>query len=207
MPSFQARRRHRTGKGFLPPNPKQWENEHNGLDLREDLGLTLEAALPVDGAFDLVEDVLVLPHGAIPDSFEAIEHFRGPGAGAWSGLALAIPDGRVLVLFNDSHPQTRIRATLMEEFFHLRLGHRPTTIRVYSGDGAARSYDPSVETAAFGSGAAALVPYRALRVMVDAGIPPMKIARKYEVSEALVTFRLKVTRLYHTRRLLRPVRP
>lgn len=207
MPNFQARRRHRTGKGYLPPNPKQWENEHNGLDLREDLGISLDCALPHEDAFDLLDRVTVLPHGALTEAQESVDHFRGPGTGAWSGLALPRPDGTVLVLFNDSHPRTRIRATLMEEFFHLRLEHRPTTIRVYSSDGGARSYNPSAESAAFGSGAAALVPFRALKAMLQAGVAPLQIARTFEVSEALVVFRLKVTKLYRSGRRLHAARP
>lgn len=195
-----ARRRQRVGSGLLPPNPKQWENEHNGLDLRGDLGLSLNCALPCEAAFGLLDDVTVLPHGAVPNAQEAIQYLRGPGAGVWSGLALPVQSGGVLVLFNDSHARTRVHATLMEEFFHLRLGHRPTTIRLYAGDGAERSYNRSVESAAFGSGAAALVPYRALKGRVQEGTSTAKIARAFEVSEALVSFRLKVTRLFRAGR-------
>lgn len=65
---------------------------------------------------------------------------------------------------------------------------------------------PSVESA-FGSGAAALVSYRALKALVPANAPAAKIARTFEVSEALVSFRLKITGLYRVGRHLQPTYP
>lgn len=190
-----ARRRARGGKGLIPPNPKQWENEHNGLDLRDDLHLPYGARLDHLRAFDLLPNVTVVPHGHIPMAQEQIDHFRGPGSAAWSGVGIPLPDGGALVVFNDSHPPSRIRATLMEEFFHLRLGHPATAVRVYQ-DGQSRTHDPDVESEAYGSGAAALVPYLALRERLTRGEPPRSIAAHFEVSRDLVMFRIKVTRLY-----------
>jgi hypothetical protein len=84
----------------------------------------------------------------------------------------------------------------MEEFFHLKLGHPTTSIRIYGGDRTSRTHDPAVEGEAYGSGAAALVPYRPLRTMLEAGHSVGKIARLFEVSPDLVIFRAKVTKLY-----------
>jgi hypothetical protein len=44
---------------LLPPNRKQWDLEHNGLDLRERLGVPLDARLSRDLAFDLVPNPTV----------------------------------------------------------------------------------------------------------------------------------------------------
>jgi hypothetical protein len=190
------RRRSRTGKGLLPPNPKQWDNEHNGLDLRDDLGINDEA-LDHLAAFTLLEMTKIIPHGEIPAADEFLSHFRTTsGQRAWSGLAIQLQDGTELVVYNDSHPLTRIRATLMEEFFHLRLGHARTRVRVI-GDGLrGRSHDSLVESQAYGSGAAALVPYAGLKRMLRGGRSPAAIAGHFKVSRDLVVFRIKVTKLF-----------
>jgi Zn-dependent peptidase ImmA (M78 family) len=159
------------------------------------MGIGLEEALSHLGAFALLAGVSVAAHGEIPAAAVAIDYFRGRGKGRWSGLALPVGDGRVLVLYNDAHPITRIRATLMEEYFHIVLGHQPSEIRLLSGANGHRTHDKNTESEAYGSGAAALVPYRPLRAMHGDGVSPAKIAAHFEVSRDLVYYRLKVTRL------------
>lgn len=191
-----ARRKARGGRGLIPPNTVQWENEHNGLDLREDLGMSNDVRLDIDLAFSLYPRVLVRPHGSIPAAAKFIDHFRNTGQASWSGLSMPIEGGLELVLFNDAHPPGRVRATLMEEFFHLRLGHPRTHVRVFARDDRGRTFDSGVEAAAYGSGAAALVPYSALKAMIRDSVPLGSIARHFEVSPDLVRFRMKVTKLY-----------
>ena len=190
------RRKSRVGKGVLPPNSNQWENEHNGLDLRDDLGLSLDVRLSYEDAFALLEDVTVLPHGGMQIEQKYIDHFRNDGSANWSGMGIPLPGGGALVVYNDSHPPSRIRSTLMEEFFHLRLGHPATTVRVYEEEGSHRSYNAGAEGMAYGSGAASLVPYHPLYAMLALGKSAAQIARHFDVSRDLVVFRLKVTRLY-----------
>lgn len=191
-----ARRRARRGKGLLPPNPRQWDVEHHALDLRDDLAIGIDVPLSIDDAFDLLPDVIVLPHGELPVAHEHLHHFRDGGRRAWSGMGIPLPTGGTMVVFNDSHPPARVRSTLMEEFFHLRLGHPATVIRLYAGDNRHRTHDPALEGEAYGSGAAALVPYKALRANLAAGESVRRIAQLFEVSVELVIFRAKVTKLY-----------
>ena len=192
------RRRSRAGKGLLPPNPTQWAAEHNGLDLREELGLRSEEALAVDEAFSLMPRVRVSALSSVPLAQRHIDWLTGDGAKEWSGAAIPLPDEEVLVVYNDIHPETRSRATLMEEFFHLRLGHPPSTVRVHVEAGR-RIFDPKVEGEAYASGCASLVPFRSLRECVRRGDGASAIARQFNVSTALVDYRLKVTRLWRLR--------
>ncbi|SRR6266568_2645447 len=191
-----ARRRARAGRGLLPPNPAQWGNEHNGLDLREDLGLALDVALQHEAAFAQLEHVEVLPLGQVPVAWKYVCHFREEARSRWSGVGISLPGGHELVVYNDSHALNRIRATLMEEFFHIKLGHPRSVIRVLGDGDRWRTYDPEVEQEAYGSGAAALVPYYALREMVAARMKAHAIARHFVVSPGLVEYRMKVTKLY-----------
>lgn len=191
-----AARRTRGGKGLLPPNPLQWNNEHNGIDLREALGLTPKVPLVPEAAFSLLPGVTVMPHGDLPVAQLWIDHFRSSGLRSWSGMGIPLPSGEAFVIFNDAHPPNRVRATLMEEFFHLWLGHPATSVRLYSTKGAYRNYDGAIEGEAYGSGAAALVPYVTLKQMVAGHRSAARIAHELNVSQDLVAFRAKVTKLY-----------
>jgi hypothetical protein len=83
----------------------------------------------------------------------------------------------------------------MEEFFHLRLGHRPDRLRLYSDGEGQRDFDGGKESEAYGSGAAALVPYQALKAMLSSGLAIHEVAHHFLVSEALIEFRIRVTKL------------
>jgi Zn-dependent peptidase ImmA (M78 family) len=132
----------------------------------------------------------------IPAADVFLDRFRGVNSGAWSGMGVRIDEGFELVVYNDCHPFTRVRATLMEEFFHIWLDHPRTELRLYSEDGTWRSYYAEVEAEAYDSGAAALVPYKALREMLVHGVGRNDIAEHFGVSQALVVYRCKVTRTY-----------
>ena len=144
-------------------------------------------------------------------SFEQIEpflteetraHLLGNGKDKWSGGACSqtLHDGRKLIILNPTHGANRQNATLMEEISHVFLGHKPSklAVKTYNKDGnaIAREYQADVEEEAYSVGAAALVPFSALRRMINQGKTSREIARHFKVSRELVEFRLKVTRLW-----------
>jgi len=87
----------------------------------------------------------------------------------------------------------------MEEFFHLWLGHAPTHLRLLSDGKGNRDFDGDKESEAYGSGAAALVPYKPLRAMLEGRCSIASIAEHFLVSEQLVNFRIRVVKLYRLR--------
>lgn len=186
----------RRGKGYFPPNPNQWRNEANGLDLRDALLLPPDVELDCEAAFRLLPHVTLLAHGDLPMAAKFVEHLRNAGQRSWSGMGIPLNGGGTAVIYNDSHSRTRIRATLMEEFFHLWLKHPTSTIRVYDQHGHLRTYNGTIEIEAYHSGAAALVPFKGLKALVEGGMPVQQIALTYDVSPELVEFRAKVTKLY-----------
>jgi hypothetical protein len=196
--------RRRQGTGLIPPNTKQWNVEHHALDLREELDVGFDVPLDHLLAFRLVPGATVVPHGQIPAADEFLDHFRHAGLGNWSGMAIPLGPDEELVVYNDAHALTRVRATLMEEFFHLRFGHPRSTVRLLNTDGKNRTMDPTVELEAYHTGAAALVPFVALKARVEDGQTLGEIAEYFQVSPDLVEFRAKVTKLYH--KLRRPRR-
>ena len=88
----------------------------------------------------------------------------------------------------------------MEEVCHVFFGHKPSRLAIKNvdknGETIARDYNEAIEEEAYSTGAAALVPYSALRRMVFEGRTINEIARHFNVSRALVEYRIKVSRLW-----------
>jgi hypothetical protein len=144
-------------------------------------------------------------------SFEQIEpflseetkaHLLGEGRDKWSGGACSqtLHDGRKLIVLNPTHGENRQNATLMEEVSHVFLGHKPTRLAIENtnkfGKPIARDYREDDEEAAYSVGAAALVPYSALRRLVEQGKTSRDIARHFNVSRELIEYRMKISRLW-----------
>ena len=130
------------------------------------------------------------------------QHLLESASAEWSGGACSrpLPDGRRIVILNPNHGRMRTHATLMEEISHVFLGHQPTKLKTVREDAhgrtVSREYRKADEEAAYGTGAAALVPFSALRTLVLEGQTSLQIARHFRVSRELVEYRLKVTRLW-----------
>lgn len=190
----------------LPPGEKWQQFELQALGFRDFAGVRDGA--PLD-PFRLAKfaNLLVVSFEQINGlSAEAREHLLGAGSEKWSGGACShpLPDGRRIVILNPNHAPMRTNATLMEEVSHVFLGHQPSRLKVVaetaSGQTVSREYRNADEEAAYGTGAAALVPFSALRRFVLEGQSSLQIARHFRVSRELVEYRLKVTRLWKTYR-------
>ncbi len=188
----------------LPPTRKGRNYEIHAIGLREFAGLRRDDERL--NPFELARYAKLLVA-----SFEQIEpflteetksHLLGTGSDKWSGGACSqpLPDGRKLIVLNPTHTQNRQNATLMEEICHVFLGHRPSRLAVKrrnkDGEIIARDYNPVIEEQAYSIGAAALVPYSALKRFVEEGKTSRQIAGHFNVSYQLVEYRIKVSRLW-----------
>jgi hypothetical protein len=188
----------------IPPTQKGRHYELRARGLREFAGLRRddERLDPFELArfaklfvatFDMIEPLL---------SEETKAHLIGAGKDKWSGGAASqtLPDGRRLIILNPTHGKNRQNATLMEEVCHVFFGHKPSRLAIKNttknGETIARDYNEAIEEEAYSTGAAALVPYTALRRMVFSGKTINEIARHFNVSRALVEYRIKVSRLW-----------
>jgi len=187
----------------LPPTQKGRHQEIRAQGLREFAGLRFddERLEP----FELAKYAKLF----IP-TFEEIEglspetkrHLLDAGKDDWSGGAASVklPDGWRLIILNPTHGKNRHSATLMEEICHVFLGHKPSRLAIKNtnkqGDTIARDYHAEIEEEAYGTGAAALVPYTALKRMVNEGKTSAEIAKHFNVSRALVEYRVKISRLW-----------
>lgn len=188
----------------LPPGERWQEYELKALGLRDFAGTPPDAPL---NPFDLARfaNLLVVDIDRIKGlTRKSRQHLLGAASEEWSGGACSrpLPDGRKIVILNPNHGPTRTNATLMEEICHVFLGHLPNRLSVISdenqGKTLARDYRKSDEEAAYATGAAALVPFVALRRLVLRGDSASRIARHFRVSRDLVEYRLKVSRLWKT---------
>ena len=193
----------------LPLGEKRKQFELRALGLRDFAGVLGEQ--PLD-PFALAEfaKLLVVDFDNIEGlSPESRTHLLGDAADQWSGGACSrpLPNGWKLVILNPAHGKQRNRATLMEEVAHVFLGHQPNRLAIIAknptvSEGAksretvARDYNHDDEEAAYAVGAAALVPYEALRRFVRKGRSASDIARHFHVSRQLVEYRIKVTHLW-----------
>jgi Zn-dependent peptidase ImmA (M78 family) len=88
----------------------------------------------------------------------------------------------------------------MEEVCHVFLGHKANRLSIVAqnkqGKTVARDYNDADEEAAYAVGAAALVPYAALRRFVLQGKTSKEIAQHFNVSRELAEYRIKVSRLW-----------
>ena len=187
----------------LPPSQKGRKFEIQAQGLRQFAGL-LRDDEPLD-PFELARyaNLLVVRLEDIEAlSNESREHLLGIGKDAWSGGAAShkLPDGRKLIILNPTHGKNRHAATLMEEVSHVFLGHKPSRLAIETldedGKVNARDYNHSIEEEAYGTGAAALIPYSSLKRMVNEGKTIQQIAAHFRVSRALVEFRIKISRLW-----------
>jgi len=190
----------------LPPGEKWRQFELYALGFRDFAGVS--SAVPLD-PFRLARfaNLLVVDFDQIKGLRpEVREHLLGTASENWSGGAcsLPLPDGRRIVILNPNHGRLRTNATLMEEVSHVFLGHQPSRLKVVArtdnGETISREYRKADEEAAYATGAAALVPFTALRRFVLDGKTSQQIARHFHVSRELVEYRLKVTRLWRTYR-------
>lgn len=189
---------------ILPPTRKGREYEIRAIGLREFAGLRRDderlnpfelaryAKLLV-ASFEQIEPLL---------SEETKAHLLGDGSDKWSGGACSqtLFDGRKLIILNPTHNENRKNATLMEEICHVFLGHQPSRLAVENvnkhGKPIARDYREADEEAAYSIGAAALVPFSALRKYVEQGKTSREIGKHFNVSRELVEYRMKVSRLW-----------
>lgn len=188
----------------LPPTKKGRQYEIRALGLREFAGLRRddERLNPFDLAYYAKLLVATFDQIAPLLSEETRYHLLHSGSDKWSGGACSqtLPNGQKLIVLNPTHNKNRQNATLMEEVCHVFLGHKPSRLAIENvnkhGQPIARDYREADEEAAYSIGAAALVPYSALRRMVSQGKTSREIARHFNVSRELVEYRMKVSRLW-----------
>jgi transcriptional regulator with XRE-family HTH domain len=167
------------------------ELEETAERFRADLDLTYDQ--PLDSLRIEVEGVQVIRIGKT-NCLDArtVSQLRTDAASEWSAMSVPLdPDNENwTVLLNDTHKIERQRVTVLEEFWHILLGHKLTKIaRVAEAYG--RTYDKSEEHDAYYLAAATLLPKAAMIEAVSKKRFSEQIARVFGTSSELVDYRMK----------------
>jgi Zn-dependent peptidase ImmA (M78 family) len=176
----------------------QWQLgiERHAMRLRQELGISDDLCLSHESALNLIPrcEVWALKH--IPNlPFEHVIHFRNM-ARQFGAFAFKDQDGDFRIVFNDSYPPEAVRVYLMEEYFHIRLGHPFDTVRLYAEkERGHRTHSDAKEREAYGCSVAALVPYCGLELMLANGDHVARIAEHYYVPRSVVEYRVSATGL------------
>jgi hypothetical protein len=189
-------------EAVFPPTYKGRQYELRALGLREFARVRGDEALDPFALAHFAK-LMVINFDEISGlSEETRAHLLGEGANAWSGgtASRPLPNGWRLVILNPKHGASRNNATLMEEVCHVFLGHKANRLHIVAedrnGKTVSRDYNEEDEEAAYAVGAAALVPYGALKGFVMRGRTSKEIAQHFNVSRDLVEYRIKVSRLW-----------
>ena len=189
----------------LPPTQKGRHHELRAQGLREFAGLLRDNQALDPFSLARYANLLVVQVEQVDGlSAETLDELLGTGKDKWSGGAAShkLPNGQKLIILNPTHGKNRHNATLMEEVCHVFLGHKPSRLAIESrdkhGNVVARDYNADIEEEAYSTGAAALVPYSSLKRFVEQGKSSAQIARHFNVSRALVEYRIKISRLWDT---------
>jgi IrrE N-terminal-like domain len=199
-----------TASALLPPTRKGRRYERKALKIRDFAGVKLDQRLDpfaLAGYANLHVISLDQIQGLSP---EARTQLIEVDPRSWSGGASRIlPDGSRLIILNPTHGRERQAATLMEEVCHVFLGHQPNRLGVPiakevegSRQVRHRDYNEVDEEEAYAVGAAALLPYFALRKALEESASIQEVARRYGVSRQLVEYRLKVSHLWSAYKML-----
>lgn len=148
---------------------------------------------PLDSLKLEVEDIHV--HRLTETKFlEAalVRKLRIESSDEWSAMSVplnALGDTWA-VLLNDCHTRERQRVTILEEYWHILLGHKLTKIaRIAEAYG--RTYDKVEEHDAYYLASATLLPRAAIMKAVEAKQTSAEIAKTFGTSAELVDYRIK----------------
>lgn len=158
---------------------------------RSDLGL--KDTDPLDSLRIRVEGIII-SRLTETDCLEVrtMRRLRDEACSEWSAMSvpLNVHAGRWVVLLNDCHTIERQRVTLLEEYWHILMGHRLTRVaRIAEAYG--RTYDKSEEHDAYYLASATLLPMGAVQTAVRQGRTSAWIASRYGTSPELVDYRIK----------------
>jgi IrrE N-terminal-like domain len=180
---------------FLPFSEQGKSWEPIALELRRMSGVRNGELVEPAILAERVGLELVDAHTALEGFPEADRnHLLVTASDSWSGgvLPKPLPNGKCICIINPNHHRRRNRITLMEEVVHIHRKHKPTGLRDVLPGLRVRDYHKEHEAEAYGVGAAVLLPWTSF-ITSSTGTPVAEIAEAFDVTEALVQYRIKIT--------------
>jgi len=167
------------------------EMEAMAQTFRKELGLNdLKSLNPLKIKIDGVTILTIGQIESLPP--KVIAHLEGPGAMTWSAMSVPSDEERDtwVIVRNEQHQLVRQHVSLLEEFWHILLGHKLTKIAKVA-DVYGRTFEENEEHDAFYLAAATLLPESIIRKAVKEKADTVKIANAYGTSPELAEYRIK----------------
>lgn len=167
------------------------ELERTAHKFREDLALKEDD--PLDSLRLEVEGVKVIRIGQQNClNPTAVRKLRFDACHEWSAMSVPLNEANDswAVLLNDLHTIERQRVTILEEFWHILLGHKLTRVARVA-DSYGRTYEKTEEHDAYYLASACLLPRCAMFNAVKGKLSSEQIAHRFGTSSELVDYRLK----------------
>lgn len=158
---------------------------------RRDLGL--EDHQPLDSLLLNIEGVEIvrLRKNKVLDA-PTVHLLSAEACNEWSAMSVPLDDGHDYwaVLLNDCHSIERQRVTLLEELWHILLGHKLTRITKVA-EAYGRTYDSVEEHDAYYLASATLLPRSAITSAIAERMTSANVAKQFGTSAELVDYRIK----------------
>jgi hypothetical protein len=169
--------------------------EQQAMRFRAQLSISDFEYLPLELAVSSIPNCEVFGLRHVPGiTLQMLSYARTEGYRRFG--AFARRDGETIqIVFNDAHQADSIRVNVMEEIFHVRLGHRPDILSILPVEGRHRTYDASAESEAYGCAIASLVPFSGLQAMLARHTHIARIAEHFSVTVSVVEERIGATDL------------
>ena len=110
----------------------------------------------------------------------------------WSAMSVPLAEGtdRWAVVWNSEQSKERQRASILEEFWHILLGHKLTRITKIA-DIYGRTFEANEEHDAFYLAAATLLPATTIETWITQQKEVSELAQKFGTTIELVEYRIK----------------
>jgi transcriptional regulator with XRE-family HTH domain len=121
-----------------------------------------------------------------------VERLSTESCDEWSAMSVPLDErqNEWAVLLNDCHTVERQRVTLLEEIWHILLGHKLVKIAKVA-DAYGRTYDTTEEHDAYYLASATLLPRKAILKAIEKRETSDAIAARFGTSPELVEYRIK----------------
>lgn len=193
--SEQHKRNERAGANRFRLSKFQAAIEQEAIRLRAELRISELVELPLDLARTSLPNCEILGLRHVPGmTLKMLSYARTDGYNRFGAFARRDGDS-IQIVFNDAHHPFQARVNVMEELFHLRLGHRPDLLSFVPVNGNCRTYNAKNEREAYACAIASLVPFAGLHALLAQQAHIRRIAEQYAVPVDVVQERIEATDL------------
>ncbi|MDA4848618.1 ImmA/IrrE family metallo-endopeptidase [Hoeflea poritis] len=171
--------------------------EKLALKQRADIGLSANDALDPRHFLRSIGIIVWTPTDIPNVDTEHLRQLTVVDPDSWSGITIR-EGGKTAIIVNATHPITRQANTLMHEWAHIELRHKPSRAdRSAGGLLLLSDYPPELEEEADWLAGCILAPRDGLLFHCGKGLEPGEVAQHYGISTQLANWRIGKTGIKH----------